>query len=495
MKLILENWRKLLKESSFRDSIKKLRVFDFDETLARTPQRPIVRNEDGEVMHPLETQADLDAFESLSEEERQGQYIDYEGFGTVEGAVEIVGMTRILQGLVESSESDDEPQRINLVLTARSQLAENGIRDFLHAVGIPHENVWVQGVAPQGADGKKTAIQAILDDHPNITEVLFFDDSEKNLGAVMSLAGDYPDRNIDFDVRKVTVDEDGRVKTQKYSDLALNEQTEPAQRRYQIQRRKANKRLLDKGGNRTKTAGWSWRKSGTTVSAPPGAGGFAENVEESSELNENTESNNGGVVVAIFGPSGGGKSTAKSEFIKKGFKEIKSFATREPRGIQGEDKEYDFTTREEFLRQWSDKKLVNVNEYDANSHLYGTKKEALEGDDNLVMLTDITNVESGDLQRLVEELGKKIIFVYAQAPDLATLSERHRNRRNSQEYTEEQYRNRMLHAVKEASEMDVQVPLLQNKYPIYWWSSDPLHEETDHVSETLDMLKTSRNKK
>jgi guanylate kinase len=492
MKLILENWRKLLKENSFRDSITKLRVFDFDETLATTSQRPVVRNEDGEVVYTIEDQAALDEFESISEDDRHGQYIDYEGFGTVEGAVEIPGMTRILQGLVESSESDEEPQRINLVLTARSQMAENGIRDFLHAVGIPHENVWVQGVAPQGAEGKRTAIQTILDEHPNITEVLFFDDSEKNLGAVMSLNDDYPDRNIDFDVRKVTVDEEGRVKTQKYSDLTLNEQTEPAQRRYRVQRRKAKNRLLDRGANKYKPKKWSWRKRGTTISAPPGV---AESVEESAELNENQESDNNGVVVAIFGPSGGGKSTAKSEFIKRGFKEIKSFATRKPRGIEGEDKEYDFTTREEFMSQLAGGKLINVNEYDANSQLYGTKKELLEGDDNLVMLTDITNVESGDLQEHVKDLKKEIIFVYAQAPDLATLSERHRNRRNSQEYTEEQYRNRMLHAVKEASDMDVQVPLLQNKYPIYWWSSDPLHEETDHVSETLKMLKPGKNKK
>jgi guanylate kinase len=315
----------------------------------------------------------------------------------------------------------------------------------------------------------------------------------------MSLNDDYPDRNIDFDVRKVTVDEDGRVKTQKYSDLALNEQTEPAQRRYRVQRRKAKNRLLDRGANKYKPKKWSWRKRGTTISAPPGV---AENVEESAELNENQEPDNNGVVVAIFGPSGGGKSTAKSEFIKRGFKEIKSFATRKPRGIQGEDKEYNFTTREEFMSQLAAGNLINVNEYDANSELYGTKKEVFENEDNennnnLVMLTDITNVESGDLQEYVKALGKEIIFVYAQAPDLATLSERHRNRRNNQEYTEEQYRNRMLHAVKEAEEMDKQVPLLQKSYPdtIYSWSSDPQYEETDHVSETLKMLKTGKNKK
>ncbi len=492
MKLLFENWRKLLKENSFRDSITKLRVFDFDETLATTTQRPVVIDEHGDELYTLETQADLEAFEALDPDDRHEQQVNYEGFGVVKGAVEIPGMTRILKNLVESSESDEEPARINLILTARSQDAEPSIRKFLEAVNIPHEDIWVRGVAPRGAAGKKEEIQAILDEHPNITEVLFFDDSEKNLGAVMSLSDGYPDRNINFDIRKVTVDKDRRAKTQKYSDLALNEQTEPAQRRYRVQRRKAKNRLLDRGANKYKPKKWSWRKRGTTISAPPGV---AENVEESTELNENQEFNNNGVVVAIFGPSGGGKSTAKSEFIKRGFKEIKSFATRKPRGIEGEDKEYDFTTREEFMSQLAGGKLINVNEYDANSQLYGTKKELLEGDDNLVMLTDITNVESGDLQEHVKDLKKEIIFVYAQAPDLATLSERHRNRRNSQEYTEEQYRNRMLHAVKEASDMDVQVPLLQNKYPIYWWSSDPLHEETDHVSETLKMLKPGKNKK
>jgi len=238
MKLLLENWRKLLKENSFRDSITKLRVFDFDETLATTTQRPVVIDEHGDELYTLETQADLEAFEALDPDDRHEQQVNYEGFGVVKGAVEIPGMTRILKNLVESSESDEEPARINLILTARSQDAEPSIRKFLEAVNIPHEDIWVRGVAPRGAAGKKEEIQAILDEHPNITEVLFFDDSEKNLGAVMSLSDGYPDRNINFDIRKVTVDKDRRAKTQKYSDLALNEQTEPAQRRYRVQRRK-----------------------------------------------------------------------------------------------------------------------------------------------------------------------------------------------------------------------------------------------------------------
>ena len=50
--------------------------------------------------------------------------------------------------------------------------------------------------------------------------------------------------------------------------------------------------------------------------------------------------NNSGKIVAFYGSSGSGKSTYKKIFVDRGWKNIKSYTTRQPRGEK--DKEYNF---------------------------------------------------------------------------------------------------------------------------------------------------------
>ena len=55
---------------------------------------------------------------------------------------------------------------------------------------------------------------------------------------------------------------------------------------------------------------------------------------------------NGETILAIFGPSGSGKSRQKNIFKENGWNEVVSLVTRPPRGE--EDVEYEFSTEEEW---------------------------------------------------------------------------------------------------------------------------------------------------
>ena len=71
-----------------------------------------------------------------------------------------------------------------------------------------------------------------------------------------------------------------------------------------------------------------------------------------------------GTILAIFGPSGSGKSRQKNIFKKNGWNEVVSLVTRPPRGE--EDIEYEFTTKEEWQEEFQEGNLINTNEYAEN---------------------------------------------------------------------------------------------------------------------------------
>ena len=78
---------------------------------------------------------------------------------------------------------------------------------------------------------------------------------------------------------------------------------------------------------------------------------------------------NGGTILAIFGPSGSGKSRQKNIFKESGWSEVVSLVTRPPRGEK--DIEYEFTTEEDWQEEFQKGNLINTNEYAGN--FYGTK--------------------------------------------------------------------------------------------------------------------------
>ena len=444
--------------------VTKLRIFDFDDTLAVTKEAVHVRDKrTDEIVKSMTSQAELDEYSQLADEVTQDFYLDFDEFTAVSDPEEIEDITNILKNVVKAEERD--PQRIIMILTARQQDAADDIEDFLTKIGIDTSNIDIIGVGDKSlkpgeqlSDLEKKArqvpaeerkvekIRDILASNPHVKEVLFFDDSTLNLAAVQKFsASEHPD--IKFTLKKITHTPEG-LRVGRLREAAKEGEI---QRKYAHTWQNALSKL-DMGNNKYRDTGMLKRQGRKSGSAPPGmAEASGDSVGDS-------------VLVAIFGPSGCGKSRMKQAFTNMNFEEIKSFTTRGRRGGADQDIEYDFTSLDDFLGALQGGKLVNVNQY--NNNWYGTPVESIEDTQRAVLLTDITSLER--LHEVAEDLEKTIFFIYCPAPPLKELISRHRARLESGEYkNRDEFKERLMMAVNEAESMDQMVTNLSQNLPIY----------------------------
>jgi len=178
---------------------------------------------------------------------------------------------------------------------------------------------------------------------------------------------------------------------------------------------------------------------------------------------------NGGTILAIFGPSGSGKSRQKNIFKQNGWDEIVSFVTRPPRGDS--DAEYEFTTEEEWKSEFEKGNLLNTNEYAGN--FYGTKISDFRNADRAILVTDITNVDGTrgeqDLNNVAKREGKKLVLIFSAPPAEKELIRRHQQRFDSGEYSgPEEFEERVRQAREESDTMQTKVNGLSAEvYTIY----------------------------
>ena len=176
-----------------------------------------------------------------------------------------------------------------------------------------------------------------------------------------------------------------------------------------------------------------------------------------------------GTILAIFGPSGSGKSRQKNIFKKNGWNEVVSLVTRPPRGE--EDIEYEFTTKEEWQEEFQEVNLINTNEYAEN--FYGTKISDFRNADKAILVTDITNVDGSrgeqDLNNVAEREGKRLILIFSAPPAEKELIRRHKERLDLGEYSsQEELETRVQQAREEADTMQSKVSGLSAEvYTIY----------------------------
>ena len=163
---------------------KKLRVFDFDDTLAFTSSKVFVNKQDG-------TKLVLTAGEFATYVQKPGDVFDFSDFNNVVDPKEIKWTTDILRRLI-TKDSD------TFILTARAHQAANAIRDYLNSIGLSNVRI----VTLENSDPKKKSdyiAQAIDEKGYNFVE--FFDDSKGNIDAVAGLKLIYP--NVKFIMRHV----------------------------------------------------------------------------------------------------------------------------------------------------------------------------------------------------------------------------------------------------------------------------------------------------
>lgn len=162
---------------------KKLRVFDFDDTLVKTNSFIYITHKDGK-------KSKLTPGEYAVYEPNAGDKFDFSDFDKVTDPKELKQVTKILKRFVKS-----EGERKIVILTARS--AYKPIKDYLRDIGVG--DIYV--VALGDADPQKKAEWIEDKIKTGYNDVFFIDDSHKNVSAVSSLKKKYP--SVKFKIQQV----------------------------------------------------------------------------------------------------------------------------------------------------------------------------------------------------------------------------------------------------------------------------------------------------
>jgi len=171
MKLLIENWRKFLKEELVvpTDINKKaISVYDFDETIAASKgQIGVYDKETGQHFKTITTQAEYD---KLAE---TGKYdFDFSNLAYITDPTELVPVTNKLRKDVENKAMQV------MILTARAGNAEGEIQMYLDSIDIPTDDLYIVGCS--GCD-KGKYVEEMARRNPTIEVIHFYDDSEKNI--------------------------------------------------------------------------------------------------------------------------------------------------------------------------------------------------------------------------------------------------------------------------------------------------------------------------
>ncbi len=154
---------------------KKLRIFDFDDTLVTTKSHIYITHGDGK-------KSKLTPGEYAVYEPKKDDQFDFSDFEQVKQPQEVKGVTKILKRVAAA-----EGERKVVILTARS--AYKPVKDYLKDIGL--EGIYV--VALADADPQKKADWIEDKIKRGYNDVYFIDDSHKNVNAVGGLKKKYPD--------------------------------------------------------------------------------------------------------------------------------------------------------------------------------------------------------------------------------------------------------------------------------------------------------------
>ncbi len=164
---------------------KKLRVFDFDDTLVQTKSNIYITHKDGK-------KSKLTPGEYAIYEPKEGDKFDFSDFEKVKQPQEIKGVTRLLKNIARVGGSQI------VILTARS--AYKPVKDYLSDIGL--DKLYVVALADSDPQKKADWIEDKI--KSGVKDVFFIDDSHKNVAAVKALSKKYP--NISLKVRHVQHD-------------------------------------------------------------------------------------------------------------------------------------------------------------------------------------------------------------------------------------------------------------------------------------------------
>lgn len=151
---------------------KKLRIFDFDDTLVKTTSFIYITHKDG-------SKSKLTPGQYAIYNEKPGDVFDYSDFEKVKDPHEMRRMTKVLRRIAQSSGRDTL-----YILTARA--AYKPVKQYLKDIGLPSSKIFVVALASNNPKDKADWIEKKIDIE-GYDDVYFADDSEKNVAAVKNM--------------------------------------------------------------------------------------------------------------------------------------------------------------------------------------------------------------------------------------------------------------------------------------------------------------------
>ena len=149
---------------------KKLRIFDFDDTLVKTKSHIYITDKDGK-------KSKLTPGEYAVYEPKDGDNYDFSDFEQVKQPQEIKGVTDLLRKLAKA-----EGERSIVILTARG--VYKPIKDYLSDIGL--RDIYVVALNSADPQDKADWIEDKIDNE-GYDDVYFADDSEKNVEATKAM--------------------------------------------------------------------------------------------------------------------------------------------------------------------------------------------------------------------------------------------------------------------------------------------------------------------
>ena len=170
--MFIKEQEDMIARSLFTES-KKLRVFDFDDTLVFTNSYIYVKTIDGK-------EKKLTPGEYALYDEKPGEEYDFRDFYSVQEPQELKKITKVLKRIITKNKGEGV-----FILTARPQAVDKHVAKYLKDIGI-NQKIPVTGLQNNNPKAKADWIEDKIDNE-GYDDVYFADDSIKNVNAVKKM--------------------------------------------------------------------------------------------------------------------------------------------------------------------------------------------------------------------------------------------------------------------------------------------------------------------
>ena len=170
--MFIKEQEDMIARSLFNES-KKLRVFDFDDTLVFTNSYIYVKTIDGR-------EKKLTPGEYALYDEKPGEEYDFRDFYSVQEPQELKRITKVLRRIIDKNKGEGV-----FILTARPQAVDKHVQRYLKDIGI-NQRIPVTGLQNNDPKAKSDWIENKIDNE-GYDDVYFADDSIKNVNAVKKM--------------------------------------------------------------------------------------------------------------------------------------------------------------------------------------------------------------------------------------------------------------------------------------------------------------------